>query len=98
EYSFPLAIRARVRVNLSSSITHLPIHSFTHSHQPDILISHRQVIDAAVRRGDPTGHLSWFDHALHQALYERAVTLARKPTGQQPIVFLLTHSLAAWVG
>src|SRR5690242_801516 len=47
--------------------------------QPHILILDREVVDAAVGRRDPGGHLAGLDHLLHETLYEGAVALARQP-------------------
>ena len=45
--------------------------------QPDVFVFNRQIIDAALRRGDPSCHLSWVDHALHEAADECAVGARR---------------------
>src|SRR5216684_2761978 len=47
--------------------------------QMHILVFDREVVDAAVGRGDPGGHSAGLDDLLHQALHEVAVALGREP-------------------
>src|SRR6185503_20955853 len=66
--------------------------SFRNSVELDVLVLHCEVVDAALGRRDPGGHLARFDHLLHQRMYERAVGLRRNPGIQILFVFLFrTH-------
>src|SRR5438046_7878758 len=48
----------------------------------DVLMLHRQVVDAAVGRRDPAGHLAGLDHALLQRMDEAAVRVGGDPPGK----------------
>ena len=46
--------------------------------QPDIFVADRQIVDAALGRSDPAGHLAWLRHPLHQAADKGAVGRRRQ--------------------
>src|SRR5689334_15391986 len=63
--------------------------------QPDVLVVDRQVVDAAVGRGDPGGHLAGFgDRLLHQALDEDLVGAGGQPLVAPGVPRLGRHRLA----
>src|SRR5687768_12033612 len=45
----------------------------------DVLVLHGQVVDAALRRRDPAGHLAGRDDLLHQRMHERSVGIGWNP-------------------
>src|SRR6185436_19976896 len=54
----------------------------------DVLVLHGKVVDPALRRGDPAGHLARLDHPMHERMHEGAVALRRNPVFEAPLVFL----------
>src|SRR6266850_74712 len=66
--------------------------------QPHVLVVHRQVVDAALRRRDPGGHFSGLDHALHQALHVVSVGFTRQPAGHASGVLLAADGPALEIG
>src|SRR5258708_3302543 len=56
--------------------------------QMHILVFDREIVDAAVGRGDPGGHLAGLDDLMHQALDEGAVALGREPCADAAVPFL----------
>src|SRR5438105_365726 len=60
----------------------------------DVLMLHRQLVDAAVGRRDPAGHLARLDHALLQRMDEAAVRVGGDPPGQLFLVLLLRNEIA----
>src|SRR5262249_31622866 len=53
----------------------------------DVLVLDRQVVDAAVGRGDPARHLAGLGHALHERMHKRLVRF-----GRDPVVELILES------
>ena len=47
--------------------------------QMHVLVTNRQIINAALGRRQPSGHLAGLSHALHQALHKGAILQARQP-------------------
>src|SRR5712691_9330687 len=66
--------------------------------QAHVLVVHRQVVDAALRRRDPRGHLPGLDHALHQALDVVSVGCARQPAGHASVVLFAADGPALEIG
>src|SRR6185436_9440833 len=55
----------------------------------DVLVPHGEIVDAAVGRRDPAGHLARLDHLLHQRMHEGAVGLRGNPGMELFLVLLL---------
>src|SRR3989304_2424708 len=62
--------------------------------ESDVLILHREVVDAALGRRDPAGDLAGFGDALHQRQHEGAVGRGRNPVAQVLFVEILVHDIA----
>src|SRR5262249_44422945 len=64
------------------------------SAQPDVLVIHRQIVDAAVSGRDPGSDLARRGDLLHEAAHERLVRGAWQPPGQKAVVPLLIEHFA----
>src|SRR5688572_20561617 len=60
----------------------------------DVLVLQREVVDAAVGRGDPARHFAGLDHALLQGMDEGLVGFGRDPAGEVLLVLLLRDQVA----
>src|SRR4051812_22705628 len=45
----------------------------------DVLVLDRKIVDAALGRGDPAGHLAGLDHAPHERVHESPVGFRGDP-------------------
>src|SRR3954469_23783256 len=54
----------------------------------DVLVVQAEVIDAALRRRNPAGHLAGFDDPVHEGMDEGAVALRRDPVLEPLLVFV----------
>src|ERR1700694_5361770 len=52
----------------------------------DVFVLHRQVVDAAIGRRDPAGHLAGLDHPVHERVHECLVVFVRDPACQASLV------------
>ena len=59
-----------------------------------VLVFDRQIIDPALGRRNPGGHLSGLAHLLHERVDERPVRLGRDPFRQAPVVFVARNEPA----
>src|SRR4051794_33506596 len=63
----------------------------------DVLVINGEVVDAALGRCDPAGHLAGLDHAVHERLDEGPVGGRGDPLGEVLLVVLLRDHLARGV-
>src|SRR2546425_2618326 len=63
----------------------------------DVLVIQGKVVDAALGRRDPRGHLAGLDHLVHQRMHEGVVALGGNPVLEAPLVFLARDHLAVGV-
>src|SRR5258707_10424422 len=57
----------------------------------DVLVLDGKVVDAALGRRDPAGHLAGLDHALHQGVDEGAVGIRGNPLREIFFIFFFCN-------
>src|SRR5947208_17196603 len=63
----------------SASSMRLRKSSSSRSVKVDVLVVQAEVVDAALGRRDPGGHLAGLDHLVHQRMHEGVVALGGNP-------------------
>src|SRR3989442_4024917 len=63
----------------------------------DVLVIQSKVVDAALGRRDPGGHLAGLYHLVHERMHEGVVALGGNPVLEAPLVVLARDHLAVGV-
>src|SRR3954466_9019637 len=63
----------------------------------DVFVLYGEVVDAALRRRDPRGHLAGLGHLLHERMDEGAVALRGDPIVEPALVFMTVDLLPGGV-